>query len=214
MRYGDKCIFSTNSHITKRSSFEGMNKVHPTASFDGTMGYGSYIGGGSSISGKVGRFSSIGRLISVIQGTHPYTEPFASTAPCFFALNADKQQNGRTFADEQLFNELMFADAGKQYPVIIGNDCWLGTGVSIVSGVTIHDGAVVLAHAVVTKDVPPYAVVGGVPARVIKYRYDKDTIDFLLRSQWWNNSEEWFKENWKLLTDISKLKGYYANLQK
>lgn len=54
--------------------------------------------------------------------------------------------------------------------------------------------AVVLANAVVTKDVPPYAIVGGVPAKVIGYRFDEETIQFLLNTQWWNNSEEWFEK--------------------
>ena len=71
------------------------------------------------------------------------------------------------------------------------------------------NGAIVLAGAVVTKDVPPYAIVGGIPAKVMKYRYDKETIAFLLSIKWWNNSLEWFKEHWELLTDIDKLKNYY-----
>lgn len=81
----------------------------------------------------------------------------------------------------------------------------------VIGGTTIGNGAVILAHAVVTKDVPPYAIVGGVPARIIKYRYDEETIDFLLRIKWWNNSIDWFKQNWRLLTDIEKLKEYYAH---
>ena len=81
----------------------------------------------------------------------------------------------------------------------------------LIGGVHIADGAVVLAGAVVTKDVPPYAIVGGVPAKIIRYRYDEETISFLLQAQWWNNTEDWFKENWKLLTDIDKLKAYYNN---
>ena len=81
----------------------------------------------------------------------------------------------------------------------------------IIGGVHIADGAVVLAGAVVTKNVPPYAIVGGVPAKIIRYRYDEETISFLLQAQWWNNTEDWFKENWKLLTDIDKLKAYYNN---
>ncbi len=93
---------------------------------------------------------------------------------------------------------------------IIGNDCWIGENVFYVGGITIGDGAVVLAGAVVTKDVPPYAIVGGVPAKVLKYRYDDDTIQFLLRIKWWNNSIEWLRENWQLMTDIDKLKEYYT----
>jgi hypothetical protein len=67
----------------------------------------------------------------------------------------------------------------------IGNDVWIGDRVVIMSGVKIGDGAIVAAGAVVTKDVPPYAIVGGVPARVIKYRFDEKTIHRLLDLQWW-----------------------------
>ena len=74
----------------------------------------------------------------------------------------------------------------------------------------IHDGAVVLANAVVTKDVPSYAIVGGVPAKIVGYRYDEETIIFLNKIKWWNNNPEWFEKNWKLLCDIDKLKGYYG----
>ena len=78
---------------------------------------------------------------------------------------------------------------------------------SIISGVTIHDGAVVLAGAVVTKDVPPYAIVGGVPAKVLRYRYDEETIQKLLKSQWWNQDIKWFEKNWKCLNDIKSFLG-------
>ena len=71
-------------------------------------------------------------------------------------------------------------------PVEIGNDVWIGHGVFVKGGVKIGDGAVVAAQAVVTKDVPPYAVVGGVPAKVIKYRFDEETIKELLELKWWD----------------------------
>lgn len=74
--------------------------------------------------------------------------------------------------------------------IVIGNDVWIGYEVVILSGVTIGDGAVIEARAVVTKDVPPYTVVGGVPARPIKKRCPQDTIDALLAIKWWDWPEE------------------------
>lgn len=70
--------------------------------------------------------------------------------------------------------------------IIIENDVWIGHGAMIMNGVTIHNGAVVAANSVVTKDVPPYAVVGGNPAKIIKYRFTQDTIEKLLKICWWN----------------------------
>lgn len=68
----------------------------------------------------------------------------------------------------------------------IGNDVWIGWGVLIKGGVTIGNGAVIGARSVVTKDVPPYAVVAGVPAKVIKYRFEQEKIDLLQQLQWWD----------------------------
>ena len=79
----------------------------------------------------------------------------------------------------------------------------------MIGGVIVNDGAVVLTNAVVTKDVPPYAIVGGVPAKVIGYRYDEDTIRFLLETQWWSNTSEWFEKNWMLMNDVEALKKYF-----
>lgn len=71
-------------------------------------------------------------------------------------------------------------------PVVIGNDVWIGREALILSGVTIGDGAVIGARAVVTKDVPPYAIVAGNPAKVVKYRFDPETIRKLLAIAWWD----------------------------
>ncbi|APR04067.1 CatB-related O-acetyltransferase [Thauera chlorobenzoica] len=74
--------------------------------------------------------------------------------------------------------------------VVIGNDVWLGTEAMIMSGVTIGDGAVVGARAVVTRDVPPYAIVAGNPARIVRYRFDPVIIARLLRARWWHWSDD------------------------
>ncbi|WP_050638890.1 MULTISPECIES: CatB-related O-acetyltransferase [Clostridia] len=79
--------------------------------------------------------------------------------------------------------------------IIIGNDVWIGYEAVILSGVTIGDGAIIGARAVVTRDVPPYTIVGGVPAKAIKKRFSEDTISSLLSLQWWDWSQEKIAEN-------------------
>ncbi len=91
--------------------------------------------------------------------------------------------------------------------VIIGNDVWIGNGATILSGVTIGDGAVIGARALVVKDVPPYAIVRGNPAKIIRYRFPKRTIKKLLKSAWWCWSDKEVSENVKLLcsNDINSI---------
>lgn len=74
--------------------------------------------------------------------------------------------------------------------VILQNDVWVGHGATILAGVTLHNGSVVAANAVVTKDVPPYAIVGGNPAEILKYRFDENTVSALQRIAWWDWPEE------------------------
>lgn len=207
-KWRGKLSFSFSCRINRTSFFEGANRICSKTVFSGSIGYGSYIGANSVILGKVGRFTSIANRCMVIAGRHPYTYPFATTCPMFFSL---MKQNGHTFANKQLYEEFKYAEPGNF--VVIGSDCWIGADVRIIEGVTIGDGAMVLAGAVVTKDVPPYAIVGGVPATVKGYRYDEETIQFLLKIRWWNNTLEWFKENWELLSDMNSFKEHYIKNQ-
>ncbi len=191
LKFGSNVKFGKKVNIALNSNFEGRNVVNSGSSFSGVMGYGSYIGSNSCIYGKIGRYCSIAGNVRTVLGVHP-TKNFVSTHPTFFSL---KRQNGYTFVTEQKFNEAKYADETKKYSIIIGNDVWIGDSALLMSGVTIGDGAIVAAGAVVTKDVPPYAIVGGVPAKIIRYRFSEEEIKFLLDFKWWNRSEEWLKEN-------------------
>lgn len=200
-KFKNKLVFNRTVSISFNSAFEGMNQTHSNTKFSGYLGYGTYIGEHSKIFGKVGRFTSIGSYVRVNNGAHPYTYPYVSTAPCFIAPNPDKVQNGSSFADVVLFNQFRYA-ADSKYPVIIGNDVWIGDQVFIVGGCTINDGAMVLAKACVTKDVPPYAIVGGVPAKILGYRYSEDDINFLLSTRWWDKSIGWISDNYMIFSDF------------
>ena len=130
----------------------------------------------------VGKFCSIGADVKIGLGIHP--TDFISTFPAFFSI---KKQCQITFTDQDSIDEL---GSNK-----IGNDVWIGDNVMILSNVTIGDGCIIAAGAVVTKDVEPYAIVGGVPAKLIKKRFNKEHIQSLLDSQWWENDLEWFIKN-------------------
>lgn len=138
------------------------------------LGDYSYIAKNPSITDtEIGKFCSIGPNFCCGMGLHPTNG--ISTAPMFYSTAC---QNGITLCKENLYEESKHT--------IIGNDVFIGANVFVLDGVTIGDGAVVGAGAVVVHDVPPYAVVVGEPAKVIKYRFDQDTINNLLSTQWWN----------------------------
>lgn len=208
---GNLVKFFRSSYIGHRSVFEGMNMVGTHASYYGNMGMGSYIGSNTHLNADIGRFSSIGPNVKVINATHPMKEPFVTTSPLFFSLEKGKSPLGETFAKKQMVEEFRYYDRERQIDIKIGNDCWIGEGVTIIGGTEIHDGGVVLAGAYVVKDVPAFAIVGGIPAKIIGYRYDEETIDMLLKTEWWNNDKSWFEKNWEMMCDMKKFKANIIN---
>lgn len=156
----------------------------------------SYIAPGTRMQNcTIGRFCSIGPEVMAGMGFHP-SRGFVSTYPAFFR----KHNYGctKSFVNEDLCEEV--AD------IKIGNDVWIGARAVILDGVTIGNGAIVGAGAVVTKDVPDYAVVGGVPARLIRYRYEPAEIEFLLKLAWWDKDEAWIIKHARDFRDIETLK--------
>lgn len=99
-----------------------------------------------------------------------------------------------SFADRNYFEE--FEKIG------IGNDVWIGANVIILDGIEIGDGAVVAAGSVITKSVPPYAIVGGVPAKIIRYRFEKDKIEKLLILKWWDMDLAYLRKNFTKFHNI------------
>lgn len=112
---------------------------------------------------KIGRFCSIGTNVLIGPGHHNLEN--ISTSTCFY--------------DGDIYNELTKRN------LIIGNDVWIGSYSIILRGIKIGDGAVIGAGSVVTKDVPPYAIVAGVPAKIIRYRFEQKAIEKIIETEWW-----------------------------
>ena len=131
----------------------------------------------------IGNFCSIARNVSIQSYNHNHKK-----ITSYFI--------GQNFFKEKWENENV-----SKGDVVIENDVWIGAHSVILGGVTIHNGAVVAANSVVNKDVPPYSIVAGTPAKVIGYRFDEETISKLLTIQWWNWSEEKIQRNKVLFTN-------------
>ncbi|MBQ8184028.1 MAG: CatB-related O-acetyltransferase [Clostridia bacterium] len=197
---GKNVFFDKTADATTTSFFEGNNYIGRNSTFNGQMGKGSYIGQNSHISAKIGRFCSISDNVNTVNGLHP-TAKLVSTHPAFYSTTSCV---GMSFVDENKFTEFAFADEENKLSVIIGNDVWVGFGATILAGVKIGDGAVIAAGAVVTKDVEPYAIVGGVPAKVIRHRFDKDVADKLSETKWWDKPNDWLKEKTEAMQDAER----------
>lgn len=170
-----------------------------------TLGEGSYLVQGSLEFGGyqchvlIGKYSSVAHGIKFIVG-----------------LNHDSS-SASTYPFQEVFEGMIGKNADlhpqcNHCQIIIGNDVWIGAYATIMGGVKIGNGAVIGAGAVVAKDVPPYAVVVGNPARVIRYRFDEATIEWLQKLRWWNWTPEKIKACWPEMENMEAFKEKYRKI--
>ncbi|EGI74691.1 CatB-related O-acetyltransferase [Pseudoalteromonas distincta] len=175
----DNRIFSFDANL---KSFNGSCiEVREGTVIDSSSSIGSYsyIGRNCFISkSSIGRYCSIANNVSIGQGEHDLTK--ISTSSIFY---------------DSPYELLTSKNC------IIKDDVWIGVDAIILRGVTVGTGAVVGANSVVTKDVPPYSVVVGSPAKLIKYRFEEDKITEILKSEWWKETPKAAK---KIFTELNK----------
>ena len=169
----ERCVLGDHVAINRRSYIN-----------DSVIGAYSYAGINTTMNfTRLGKYCSLARNVDIGGFDHDYKK--VTTMPLFRF-----QQMKNTAKPATAHDELCE----------IGNDVWIAAGAQVLHKVKIGDGAIVGGGAVVTKDVPPYAIVAGVPAKIIKYRFDPETISQLLEIRWWDWPEHIVEENISWLT--------------
>jgi acetyltransferase-like isoleucine patch superfamily enzyme len=167
----DFSVIVKKSFLHKKCAIEGPSKI-----YDSRVGRYTYIGKNSTICNtQIGSFCSIADYCISSPGKHPIDA--VSSSPVFYS----KKNIFRTSFINREFTEYE--------NTIIGSDVWIGSHVFIKGGLKIGHGAIIGAYSVVTKDVEPYTIIGGNPARIIRKRFDDDIIESLIKSEWWNYDE-------------------------
>ena len=175
------CTLAGKDYICENTK---LNNVH--------IGFSSMIGRDCNVSNtRIGSYSCIGNIQTYI-GQHPVKGENLSIHPAFYST---AKQFGHTYVNEDSYNEAIWIDKDKQIQIDIGNDVWIGYGVAITEGVTIGDGAVIGAGSLVNKNIEPYAIYAGVPAKKIGMRFNEEHIAKLLELKWWDKDEEWIANN-------------------
>lgn len=169
------------------------------------IGFGTYLGSNMKITNwKIGKYCSIASNLKIICGSHPVGKNISTHPAFYFKHNKELNELDLSYIKENKYNDSVKID--NKWDIIIENDVWIGSDVKFLQGIRIGDGAVIGAGALVTKDVAPYAIVGGVPAKLIRKRFSDEDIEFLLELKWWDKGEEWIKENAEYFEDIDILK--------
>jgi acetyltransferase-like isoleucine patch superfamily enzyme len=200
-KYKYNLIVGSGTYISK-SEFEKNCAVGNNCQVTNTeVGKYSYITEGARIShAKIGKFCSIGPNLRVGMATHPIKK-FVSTSPMFHSKYTNLNVS---FVKKNEITTHKYIDKKKLFFIEIENDVWIGANVTIMDGVKIGSGAVIGANSLVTKNIPPYAVAVGMPAKIINYRFNKSEIRKLLNLEWWNRDDEWLIHKINLFKDVKK----------
>lgn len=168
--------FIKKAHFTAitNSTINSLSKVEAgTSFFHSSMGRHSFCGYDCDIfHAEIGSFTSIASNVTIGGAKHPME--WVGMSPVFY--------KGR----DSIRKKFVLNELSPPQKTIIGNDVWIGKSAIIISGVEISNGAVIGAGSVVTKNIPPYAIAAGNPAKIIRYRFDRKTIEHLESIEWWN----------------------------
>lgn len=176
------CRFSHASQLDDRSGFgQGVVIGGSSIIVDSNLGRNTYVAGAKVAHADVGSFCSIGPEALIGPGSHP--THFVSTNPLFYST---RTLFGWSFADKDLVDDTA--------RIHIGSDVWIGARAIVFNGVRIGHGAIVGANALVNKDVPPYAIVAGVPARLLRMRFPDNVVNALLEWHWWDLSDDLLRQ--------------------
>ncbi|HBK84126.1 MAG TPA: chloramphenicol acetyltransferase [Flavobacterium sp.] len=168
-------ITHITSYVDDKSILLGPNSIGKNSHIiNSKIGRHSYVVNARIVNTQIGSFSSVGANVS-IGGLGKHPTKWISTHPIFYST---KKQSGDSFVSNDLFKEHLSTR--------IGNDVWIGNNVLILDGITIDDGAIIGAGAVVTKDIPPYSIYGGVPAKCISSRTSPEIAAALKELAWWD----------------------------
>ncbi len=193
-------------NVVNNVEAEAYSRIPETSfSWDGSVIIGafSYIVQGSMLGqSTVGKYCSIGTGVRIMGQSHPTDR--VTTSTWTYGSNVKKLVE-EDFGITPKQNYGVPNESGVQ----IGNDVWIADNVTFKRNITVHDGAIVAANAVVTKDVPPYAIVAGNPAKVVKYRFSEKIITALRELEWWCKSPKLLSE-----FDLSNVESFLENAEK
>jgi acetyltransferase-like isoleucine patch superfamily enzyme len=194
------CHFYPGCIVDEASVLGSYNVIfNNTSIVNSVLGDHTFVQRNSMIvNANLGKFCSLAMGVHIGLAQHAITH--VSSHPAFYLLNTPLV---KTFSKTDLFSTTARTS--------IGHDVWIGQNAMIMSGVKVGTGAIIGAGCVVTKDIPEYAIVTGVPAKIAKFRFNEIIRSELLKTEWWSMPDEWLERNYLLFSDPLRLISFFKN---